>query len=291
MAVTENTHAADVNEILVAYFLNSSKWEDDWKAQVSAKKALLSPEQLAAQYSRAKAMADACKGVLYSDIERVWWVARPGSLARAMEMPSVDSKRNPTDILVKLVDGNYVGFSAKSTEKKKQIALKNPGLSTIADDLRIDFQKRISAAILMVKEKFDLPHMMTARKDAIRAHPRADAIRLVGDALLSSLREQWYHRLVELTPDELRAHISRFWLDIDPVPPYWRVVGSGNSVSVENPYDNPGLQAFMTSTPVLELHGETIIGVSAGGQNVLKMRIKFESEKMASNVKFSGESC
>jgi hypothetical protein len=291
MSVTDNTHASDVNEILLAYFLNAQTWADDWKAHLVTKKTLLSPEQQAAQYSRAKAMADACRGVLSSDIERVWWVARPGGLAKAMEMPSLDSKRNPSDVLVKLVDGTYVGFSAKSTDKKKKIALKNPGLSSIGAALDIDFQSYVDKSVQLVCEKFNLPSSATARKNAIRTHPRADAIRLVGDACLSSIREAWFNRLAELTPDALRAHVTRFWLDLDPVPPYWRVVGSGGAVAVENPYDSPALKAFMTDYPGLDLHGETIIGITAGGLGVLKMRIKFESEKLASPVKFSGEAC
>jgi len=39
----------------------------------------------------------------------------------------------------------------------------------------------------------------------------------------------------------------------------------------------------------LEKVGNESIGVSAGGKKIMKMRFKFESEKMASSVKLSGD--
>lgn len=285
----ENTHAADINEILMAYFLNGERWEDDWKSQVGSKKKFLTPEQQAAQYTRAKAMAAACKDVLTEPIERVFWVARPGALSRAMEMPSLDSKRNPTDVLVKLDSGNFIGFSAKSTNKKTGIALKNPGMSSIGGDLGIDLQGITADHAARLCEMYSLPKVADKRKAAIRVHPQADEIRAYGDTVLKLVRDMWYDKLNELSNEQLRSHLTRFWLDIDPVPPYWRVVGSGSGVRIENPYDSPVMDALNSEPIILDKGGSTIIQVTAGDHKVLKMRVKFESEKLASNLKFSGE--
>jgi hypothetical protein len=162
-------------------------------------------------------------------------------------------------------------------------------MASIGGELGIPFADRLKRVVDLVRRQYRLPDGLDARKAAIRVHQHAALIRAEGDAFLGMMRDQWFDALCTLSPEALRSHVTRLWLDIDPVPPYWRVVGSGTSVRVESPYDNPALKAFMTEPALLTKGGNTIISLVAGGLKVLKMRIKFESTPMASNIKFSGE--
>jgi hypothetical protein len=72
-----------------------------------------------------------------------------------------------------------------------------------------------------------------------------------------------------------------------------KVTGQGNKppykAVVMDPTNNPKLEALRKYPIKLELVGNESIGVSAGGKKIMKMRFKFESEKMASSVKMSGD--
>jgi hypothetical protein len=56
-----------------------------------------------------------------------------------------------------------------------------------------------------------------------------------------------------------------------------------------DPTNNPKLDALRTGPIKLERVGNESIGVTAHGKKIMKMRFKFESEKMASSVKMSGD--
>jgi hypothetical protein len=75
-------------------------------------------------------------------------------------------------------------------------------------------------------------------------------------------------------------------------PPYIKVTGFGNkppyTAKVTDPLDNEKLDAL--SKPIkFEKIGNDSVGVKAGNIRIMKMRIKFESEKLASSVKLSGD--
>jgi hypothetical protein len=56
-----------------------------------------------------------------------------------------------------------------------------------------------------------------------------------------------------------------------------------------DPTDNEKLKALSSYEIKLEKVGNESIGVSAGTKKIMKIRFKFESEKMASSVKLSGD--
>ena len=56
-----------------------------------------------------------------------------------------------------------------------------------------------------------------------------------------------------------------------------------------DPIKNPKLDALSKYDIKLEIVGNESIGVSAGEKKIMKIRFKFESEKMASSVKLSGD--
>ena len=76
-------------------------------------------------------------------------------------------------------------------------------------------------------------------------------------------------------------------------PPYVKVTGRGTqspySASVEDPLNNPKLKAILTERISYEDVGNDSVGVKAGTKKILKMRFKYESEKLASSLKMSGD--
>jgi hypothetical protein len=71
------------------------------------------------------------------------------------------------------------------------------------------------------------------------------------------------------------------------------VTGMGSkepyTAKVENPLENDKLAAINSGKIQLVKTGNETILVSAGGKHIMKMRAKFESEKLASSFKFSGD--
>ena len=65
--------------------------------------------------------------------------------------------------------------------------------------------------------------------------------------------------------------------------------GSPYTSDVEDPLNNPKLKAILEQKIMFEKVGNESIGVKAGTKKILKMRFKYESEKLASSLKMSGD--
>ena len=77
-------------------------------------------------------------------IIQAWWTARPNVLSKAVGRP-VDSRKNPTDILLVFGDGTFLGVSAKSTGKMSGgIGFKNAGLGTLSKELNLPLPEKIA---------------------------------------------------------------------------------------------------------------------------------------------------
>lgn len=295
-----NTHGADINELAFGYFLNGEKWfSADAEAQFKEKKKLVSPDEFAQQMGRARAMADVSLAFIKqhyrSSVKKVWWTARPGSMSEAVGR-EVDQRKNPTDILVQLANKEFVGFSAKSTAGKSDIGFKNPGLGTVETALQIKLQPILESAVTKAVKQYKLPSASNARKSAIRSKPAVQAAtQAMGEKVLQQIRDAMYAKLTKLDQPKLRKYVLQYWMDssTDLFPPYYKVTGMGKDMpytaKLEDPLNNPKLTAIKTQPIKIEKNGTSAIGVSAGSKRILKMRAKFESEKLASNVKFSGE--
>jgi len=300
-----NTDLADVNEIYVGYLLAGEKWFDpEAKNQFSRKSKVIGATRTAIQIERAQHMVEEflkwAKAHKYSgQVSKVWWTARPGVLSRAVGR-EVDSRKNPTDILIKFTSGptdGFLGLSAKSTSGGGDIGFKNPGVGTVEAALQIDLNRVLTEAVDVAVRKFKLPENSKARKDAIRKSPRVQAqTQEMGSQVLAKVRDIMYKRLDNLSNADLRDYILENWLDAsnDLYPPYVKVTGMGDksgkiTAKVDDPLRNDKLDAITKGNIKIEKVGNESIGVSAGGKKILKMRAKFESEKLASTIKFSGD--
>lgn len=300
-----NTDLADVNEIYVGYLLAGEKWWDaEAKAQFNRKSRVIGARNTALQVERAQVMVEeflkwAQENKYSGKVSRVWWTARPGVLSRAVGR-EVDSRKNPTDILVKFSRGpagGFLGLSAKSTAGTGDIGFKNPGIGTVETSLKIDLSTVLTESVNTAIRKFKLPENTKARKDAIRKSARVQAqTQEMGSAVLGKIRDIMYRKLDSMTSVQLRNYILTSWLDAsnDLYPPYVKVTGMGAksgsiTAKVDDPLKNEKLTAVMGGSIRVEKVGNESIGVSAGGKKILKMRAKFESEKLASTIKFSGD--
>jgi hypothetical protein len=300
-----NTDLADVNEIYVGFLLAGKKWFDnDAKSQFEKKSKIIGKELTEIQKARAEAMVEEvikwAKSKKYSGrVKKVWWTARPNSLSNAVGK-KVDSRKNPTDILVQFTSGpaeGFLGISAKSTSGSGDIGFKNPGIGTVEATLNINLSDIVSTTVAKAIQKFKLPENTAARKDEIRKSPKIqEQTQTIGTELLNKIRDVMYEKLKKLDNKKLKNYILENWLDVsnDLYPPYIKVTGMGSKLGqikakVDDPLNNEKLGAILKNNLRLEKVGNDSIGLYAGPQKILKMRAKFESEKLASSLKFSGD--
>jgi hypothetical protein len=299
--MARNTDLADVNEIYVAFVLNGNKFPDSAsEAQYNRKLALLSSEQGEQQIGRAIVMCDDflkwAKSNGYSGVEKVYWTARPGFSFKAVVGVEVNQRKNPTDVLVEFKTGGFLGLSAKSTSGKADIGFKNPGVGTIDSDLKLKLNDINKKAQENIVKSFKLPSSAQARKTTIRSNKalqkETDSL---GSSVLNECRDTLIKKLNTLTQPYRRDYIIKSWIDASQelYPPYVKVTGRGTrapySSSIEDPLNNPKLKAILNDKIVFENVGNDSVGVKAGSKKILKMRFKYESEKLASSLKMSGD--
>ncbi len=299
--MARNTDLADVNEIYVAFVLNGNKFPDSAsESQYNKKLAMLTAEQGEQQIGRAIVMVEEflkwAKSNGFDGVEETYWTARPGFSFKAVVGVDVNQRKNPTDVLVKFRKGGFLGLSAKSTSGKGDIGFKNPGVGTIDSDLGLglnDINKKSQDKII---KSFKLPVAAQARKSAIRANKalqkETDSL---GSMVLSECRDILLKKLNTMNQEKRRDYIIKSWIDASQelYPPYVKVTGRGTkapySASVEDPLNNPKLKAILDDKISFESVGNDSVGVKAGSKKILKMRFKYESEKLASSLKMSGD--
>lgn len=301
--MTANTVLSDINEIQTGYFLNGEKWFDnEAKAQFNLRAKQAKPAEVADAIGKARVMAQEfkkwAKANGYSGtVKQVWWTARPNSMSAAVGYP-VDQKKNPTDILVKFTSGpcdGFLGLSAKATQGKGDIGFKNPGIGTIDRNLNMKLADEYANQLEQTIKKFGLPAAAQARKEHIRANPGIKTkTEEIGVQILAAMRDELMVRLKKFKQKELFKYLLSDWMDAEVLkPPYVKVTGQGNKepykAVVMDPTKNEKLDALGKYELSLENVGNESIGVKAGDKKIMKIRFKFESEKMASSLKLSGE--
>jgi hypothetical protein len=303
--MSKNTDLADINEIYVGYTISKSWFDSDAKRQFEAKKKKVTSDEYNAQIKRAEAMAVAAlkwaKTKGYVGVPKVYWTARPGSLQEAVDPKGkleIDSRKNPTDILLKFPRGpsnGFLGISAKSTKGTTDIGFKNPGIGTVERNLKIELSSINEAAVNAAVKAFKLSTSSSTRKQQIRSSKKTqEATVAMGTKVLSDIRDKLYKKVSGMNSNQLREYILSDWLDAGELyPPYIKVTGMGSkppyTAKVEDPLKNEKLSAIRSQKITVEKVGNDSIGVKAGSKKILKMRVKYESEKLASSIKFSGD--
>lgn len=302
-----NTLISDVNEILTGYYINNKKWFDaEAKSHLLERKQQISSSDYARADGHAQVMAkEFLSWALkhgYKGVQQVFWTARPGALAAATGIQNIDSRKNPSDILVKFKAGpktkeayGFLGLSAKSTKGKSDIGFKNPGLGPVDSYLNAGLGIYYNSELNKALKEFKLPINAQERKLFIRQNSSLKSkTEARGVKILSKLRDILFNVSSKLSDNEKRMFIKNLWMDAGAiVPPYVKVTGFGNkppyTAVVNNPQDNEKISALENNKITFEKVGNDSVGVKAGGTRIMKMRFKFESEKLASSVKMSGD--
>lgn len=302
--MTANTILSDINEIWTGYVINGNKWFDP-VAQVQFNQRIkqATKEEVEDAKGKAEAMAKEfiawAKSKKYSGtVTGVYWTARPGSMTSAVGV-DVDQKKNPTDILVKFSFGpanGFLGLSAKATKGSGDIGFKNPGIGTVDKSLSLDLagmNKKLEDAV--VKE-LKLPESKSIRKTFIRNNLKIKKItEQKGSEIMSKLRDTLLTKLKSMQTKNLRAYIISDWMDAEELyPPYIKVTGKGSkapyTADTTDPLNNSKLSKLIAATTItLTKEGNESIGVAVGGSHIMKIRFKYESEKVASSMKLSGD--
>jgi hypothetical protein len=300
---TANTILSDINEIQTGFFLAGEKWFDtDAKTQFNMRAKQATPEEVADAIGKARVMAEefvkwARANGYKTPIKQVWWTARPNSMSQAVGYP-VDQRKNPTDVLVLFSGGpsdGFLGLSAKATQGSGDIGFKNPGLGTVDRSLNLNLAQEYDNQLKQTIRKFALPESAATRKNYIRSNPGIKKqTEEVGVKVLSAMRDELMVRMNKFKQPELIKYLLSDWMDAEILkPPYIKVTGQGNKEPYRavamDPTKNEKLDALAKYKITLEKVGNESIGVKAGDKKIMKIRFKFESEKMASSVKLSGD--
>lgn len=302
--MSANTILSDINEIYTGYILAGKSWFDkDAKKQYELRLTQSKYDDVLDAQAKAEVMAAeflkwAAKNK-YKKVSGVWWTARPGSMTDIVGRP-VDQSKNPTDILVKFSSGpsdGFLGLSAKATKGSGDIGFKNPGIGTVDKSLKMKMSETLLNTTNDLIKKLELPPQATARKAFIRSNPTVkQKTEQAGIQLMSDLRDTLLQKLRTMDQKSLFKYLLTDWMDANIIyPPYIKVTGHGSSktkiyhATIVDPLTNPKVEALSKYPITLEPIGNESIGVKAGDKKIMKMRFKFESEKMASSMKMSGD--
>jgi len=303
--MSSNTLQADINEILLGYYVLGGKWagfqqHNETIRQLNGRKDQVGENLYKIQSARAEAMSDvtldwAKRNGYKGKVIKVWWTARPGILSKAVGY-DVDSRKNPTDTLLLFDDGQFLGISAKSTKGKGDIGFKNPGVGTVEKSLNINLKKIINDEESKFTKRFSLSESKSKRKVEIRKNPKIkEQSNFARDSLLKNIRNALYKKLKSMTQSQLKDYILNEWMDAGSMimPPYIKVTGHGNkapfTASITDPLKDSKSNAIQKKKITIEEVGNDAVGILAGGKKILKMRAKYESQAMASSLKFSGD--
>ena len=299
------TLKADVNEILLGYHILGSTWigfqgKTDAENQLNNRRSQIGDTDYNIQEERAKVMAtkslDWARANNYGNrVVKAWWTARPGILSEAVGY-EVDSSKNPTDTLVQFETDKFLGISAKSTAGKGDIGFKNPGIGTIDKALNLDLAGIVEDEENEFTKLYGLSTTKTMRKIEIRRDQ--NLIEASNDArtiTLGKVRDVFYRKLNILSTKKLKEYVLSDWLDATKTisPMYIKVTGHGSeypyTASLMNPLQNSKIEALHKSNLTVSKVGNDSVGVETINKRILKMRVKYESQAMASSVKFSGD--
>jgi len=306
MSESKNTLKADINEIMFAFIAADHDWNrvansEEVRSALESRKSQISSEEYTEQSDRARAMyKEVLSWAKENDwdgrIAKVWWTARPGVLSSAVGDSATPG--NPTDVLLQFESGDFLGISAKSTKGKADIGFKNPGVRPIGDALGIDLGEFIKDRVIDSIKELGLSSTARERKVFLRdpanvvAKDKADEI---GREVLAMLRDHLHAHMLNIEEEAIRKHIVDYWMDAGNNYPYYiKVTGRGTvkkgySAAISDPIKNEKYKALMSEPIEITMVGRDSIGILAGGKRIMKMRFKYESQKLASSLKMSGD--
>jgi hypothetical protein len=297
-----NTFLADINEIYLGMYIRLSETphscftnQGDVDATMSKSLALLKgdDEGINRQKMKAKSMATMCIGHIvqmgYSpfDIVDMWWTAKTG----VGDIVQDADRGHPADILLKFSDGTFFGVSAKASKKENDVGFKNIGLGVFDSMFGCNMSRIHTEYESMCIKKYSLPDNQKDRKECIRSSSDSvlKEIRKIGEECLHDIRNSSYTHFQSISEDLVKTTIKSKWLhhQDNTYPAYVKVTGYRDIV----PYKVSLVSSQKELDGPLTLHyiGTCSLGICFGEERIMRIRFKYNSEKMASSIKVIGE--
>lgn len=249
------------------------------------------------QVQRARVMADACLTYFQEHytttiIADVLWVGRKITY-------------NPSDVLVTFENGTVCGVSCKSSRHREALTFKNMGVTHFNTHLNLELKPIYEHAARAFCVQHMAPFKSNERKLFIRANTELQEISSALAAnTLAYITGLITNALVTRPEEWLRDYFLRCWMDYYTSTRWIRVTGTGTkrpyTARVEDPTQLEG--PYRSLDYVRMRHGQlrinpltnTSIGIFATLDEtieapVFKIRAKYESEPLASSLKFLGE--
>jgi hypothetical protein len=288
-----NTYLATINELATGYFLNRERWFLPDGARLFKEACAHIPDRtrVTHQVERARAMAGACaREFLSHEMASIDWVAQGSRLYDRIPRAS---KAHPADLLVTFTSTTspYMGLSCKSTNGPpgSEVALKNPGIGALEKTLRCNLRYVEQPYLASVCGSLGLSSSQETRKQEIRDRGLQSQTHAVGRAVLSAVvTELCEEGLATLGPDALARFVAQHLCDCDTTtfPPYLRVTGYGSRTGAYRARVFNPLARTLTDVTWTRVAPTTVKFTSAG-RPVCLLRAKYESEMLASTLKFS----
>lgn len=312
----DNATKGRVNELLLGYYINGKEWFDaEAKQEFNNKKGILDPDTLSNETIKSKEMAEkflehaAREG--YHGVQQVFWIGGGGQSARKLKTTidptgnlkfDIDPIKNPADLMIEFQTGvkgrfeKWLGLSAKTSEiKSGKIGFKNLGLGTMDKLLGLHLSDDFKKAMEKFAKQYGLDMIADKRKIQIRKSKKlVEEADKAGDKLLEQFRDEIWKKLTKLNFDQAHEHILENWMNSGNLfPPYLKVTGGGVkppfNIKVENPKQNPKLDAINKNSIKFIKTGIQSIQVIAGNERIFNIRVKFDSQKMAGSIKLNAD--
>jgi len=305
----QNSNLSDVNELYFGLCLNNHRWfsrDAELKYKHSIKK--ISAKDWQIQTERAKVMAEEVKAYAkrhkYIGIEKVYWVARIGTLQTAVDVAigkgvmKIKPRNNPTDILLKFgsgPSGGLLGISLKSTSRSQGTTFKNRSLGALDDILNIrleDIEKKYEKKAVI---DYNLPTVESQRKIVLQKAKNKALAEEISKEVLTETRNEYFKKLDSMDSSELTKHLISFWMDSEGIfPPYVVIKGKGDKEGsydavIDEPLKRSRALSAMTKEIKVTKLGDYSIGFSAGTDRICTVRLKYRDTKFASPIKISAE--
>ena len=293
---------ADVNEIFFGYYLTND-WNDfknskKIQQELDERSKRISTTEVINQKGRAKEMAKVTLEWMKNNgypgkIVRKWWPKQNSDMISQAIGYEVDLDKNPLDILIQTDGEKFLGLSAKSTKGSGRIPFKNPGLGTIESNLELKLKHHYEDEVKKMLIKFpELPKTNTERKKAFKEDRKFYEKNIQKSIFVQHtferIRDDIYDKLVTLSQKKLCEYIKNNWMDAGFVqPPYIIVTGRGTDNEFTADVREPGELNIQNLT--IEKVDWDKIRIFTKRKKLLDMRVKFESNQMATSIKFSGE--
>lgn len=292
------SNQADINEAYLCQFLacdDLSKLGNKLEIEniILKKSPLLSKPLVIDLKKRAKQMSDLVKKWMhdnyYAEIEQILWLKATTDAIYKTFVPDFSRDKYPSDILLICKDKKILGISAKSSKSSKaKPPIKNPGLGTVLKTLGIQANFVEDAKNELLQRFPEIEFNKIWLRQIKNSKYRKETI-LVGGKIRQKIRDKMYELLKEKQEkNELSKFILEEWIDIPRDPPYIKVWGYGTDAK----YGAKIIDPLETKT---KLESESLsvdksgfsVNVMVDNKKIIGFRSKYESEQMASGLKFS----